>query len=103
MTDASTQRSIQGTPRGREAVEQLRRIVRLLQSAETLMQRARRSRDAAQAAVLRRRADRRMRDAAQLRAEMAGSTVAEPVLPQRERRGRPSHRRIAFRMAEFRM
>src|SRR3978361_2102777 len=103
MTDASTQRSIRETPRGGDAVEKLRRIVRLLQSAEVLMQRARRTRDAAQAAVLRRRAERRMRDAAQLRAEMAGSSAAARPLAKIERSGKPSRRRIALRMAEFRM
>jgi hypothetical protein len=45
-------------------------MVRLVESAEVLMQHARRTRDAAQAAVLRRRADRRMREAAQLRAQL---------------------------------
>ena len=51
-------------------MDQLRRIVRLLESAEVLMQHARRTRDAAQAAVLRRRAEGRMRHAAQLRAQL---------------------------------
>jgi hypothetical protein len=70
MTYPPQQRALAQTPRGREAIEQLRRMVRLLESAEVLMHHARRTRDAAQAAVLRRRAERRMKDAAQLRAQM---------------------------------
>jgi hypothetical protein len=103
MTDSVEQRPIPEPPRGREANEQLRRLVRLLEGAEVLMQHARRTRDAAQAAVLRRRAERRMRDAAQLRAQLAALPAVEPRLSHRERPGRPSRRRIAFRMAEFQM
>jgi hypothetical protein len=70
MTYPPQQRALAQTPRGREALAQLRRMVRLVESAEVLLQHARRTRDAAQAAVLRRRADRRMREAAQLRAQL---------------------------------
>ena len=103
MTDSVEQRSIPEPPRGRETNEQLRRLVRLLEGAEVLMQHARRTRDAAQAAVLRRRAERRMRDAAQLRAQLAALPSVEPRLSHPERPGRPSRRRIAFRVAEFQM
>jgi hypothetical protein len=71
MTYPPQQRALAQTPRGREALAQLRRLVRLVESAEVLLQHARRTRDAAQAAVLRRRADRRMREAAQLRAQLS--------------------------------
>ena len=70
MTYPPQQRALAQTPRGREALDQLRRLVRLLESAEVLRHHARRTRDAAQAAVLRRRAERRMREAAQLRAQL---------------------------------
>jgi hypothetical protein len=72
MTASRTQRSVpeEPLPPGGEVVEQLRRIVRLLESAEVLMQRARRTRDTAQAAVLRRRAARRRTDAEQVRAQL---------------------------------
>jgi hypothetical protein len=76
MTYPPQQRALAQTPRGREALEQLRRMVRLLESAEVLMQHARRTRDAAQAAVLRRRAERRRQDAAQLRAQLADGPSA---------------------------
>ena len=71
MTYPPQQRSLPDTPRGREGRDQLRRMVRLLESAEVMLQHARRTRDAAQAAVLRRRAERRMSDAVLLRAQMA--------------------------------
>ena len=48
MTYPPQQRALAQTPRGREAIEQLRRMVRLLESAEVLMHHARRTRDAAQ-------------------------------------------------------
>jgi hypothetical protein len=70
MTYPPQQRALAQTPRGRERLAQLRRLVRLVESAEVLMHHARRTRDAAQAAVLRRRAERRMREAAQLRAQL---------------------------------
>lgn len=71
MTYPPQQRALSQTPRGRETLAQLRRMVRLLESAEVMMQHARRTRDAAQAAVLRRRADRRVREATQLQAQLA--------------------------------
>lgn len=70
MTYPPHQRALSETARGRETLAQLRRMVRLLESAEVLRQHARRTRDVAQAAVLRRRADRRMREAAQLKAQV---------------------------------
>lgn len=83
MTYPPQQRALAQTPRGREAIEQLRRMVRLLESAEVLMHHARRTRDAAQAAVLRRRAERRMKDAAQLRAQLGDG---QPMFSRRAAR-----------------
>jgi hypothetical protein len=73
MTYPPEQRALAQTPRGRESLAQLRRLVRLLESAEVLTNHARRTRDAAQAAVLRRRAERRMREAALVRAQLQDS------------------------------
>ena len=87
MTDVADQSSMQPSipesARDRE-LRELRRLVRLLEGAEVLMQHARRSRDAAQAAVLRRRAERRMRDAAQLRAQLNGQPPFRRITGRRQ-------------------
>ena len=63
------------------STEQLRRMVLLLETAAVLERRALRAADAAQAAVLRRRAEQRRLDAARLRRTLAarGIALSRPV------------------------
>lgn len=61
-----------------DSTDQLRRMVLLLETAEVLELRARRTRDVAQVPVLLRRAEHRRREAAEIREILAARGAARP-------------------------
>ncbi|MGZ6868502.1 MAG: hypothetical protein ACXVGF_21335 [Blastococcus sp.] len=93
MTSTPRQRPApaQRADAGRAAADDLRRMVLLLETAEVLEQRARRTRDVAQVPVLLRRAEHRRREAARLKerlektpdSQQAFSPVSPPGQPAR--------------------
>jgi len=60
-----------------DSTDELRRMVLLLETAEVLELRARRTRDVAQVPVLLRRAERRRREAAEIRETLAARGAAQ--------------------------
>ena len=72
-----------------DSTDELRRMVLLLETAEVLELRARRTRDVAQVAVLQRRAEHRRREAAELREALAARGAARPASERRKRSANP--------------